>query len=282
MGVKTNKGENLMFAQVHVNLIDHTKTRRMCKSLDLNPREVIGLLTCLWIYTLKESPDGILTDRTDDDVAMALFWDGDPEELVCSLIKSGFVERENGSLIIRDWFEHTGSAMTLRARNRERQKRYRDKRKDSSVSPLRDALSRSEQEQETEQETEQEQVISKKPKQKKKITLEEIASLKLVSWKEKYGKILDGENGRPTIEETLESAWDHSARNKYKNMPRYLDNWLKRSCDMWRRNREQQDRRGHAPISSGGSSFGPWLDEGFATKSEWENSKKGEIQNESD
>lgn len=44
---------------------------------------------------------------------------------------------------------------------------------------------------------------------------------------------LDGSLGRPSLDEVLGAAWDHSARAKYTDMPRYLGTWLRREHARW-------------------------------------------------
>ena len=253
-----------MFAQVEINLIEHTKSKRLCKKLKMNPREVVGLVVCLWLYALKESPDGVMVDRTEEDIADALFWDGDPAELVEALTASGFVERTaEGWVAVYDWHEHTGAAFTLRAKNRERQRRYRDKQK-------RTGTSRDEQEQDREQEPEKKKKIKKKTIKKTAQTLDQILETKKQVWADRFGSVLDGGGGRPSLEDVIATAWDHKARKKYTDAGRYLENWIRKEFAYWEPKKNgyrKPDQKNNA------GEFGPWLAEGYNTKQEWEAAK---------
>jgi len=255
-----------MFAQVDINLMEHTKSKRLCKKLKINPRESVGLVVCLWLYALKENPDGVMIDRTDEDIADAIHWDGDPADLLEALISSGFIERtEDGWVSVYDWHEHTGSAFTLRAKNRERQRRHRDKKKSG-------VMSRTEQEREEEQEQEPEKKkkIKKKAVKKKAQSLDQILEIKKQLWANTFGSVLDGVGGRPSLEDVIATAWDHKARKKYTDAGRYLENWIRKEFAYWEpkkngyRKPEQKNNAGE---------FGPWLAEGYNTKQEWEAAK---------
>ena len=251
-----------MFAQVQVNIMEHTKSKRLCKKLKINPREVVGLVVCFWLYVLKESPDGVCVDRTDEDIADAVFWDGDPADLIKALEGAGFVQRnEDGWIEVYDWHEHTGSAFTLRAKNRERQRRHRDKLKPAQTS-------RTEQEQEREEEQEQEQKKPKKKAVKKTaVSLDKILEVKKQVWLDSYGSILDGAGGRPSLDDVIATAWDHKARKKYTNPERYLENWIRKEFAYWEPKKNgyrRPDQKNNA------GEFGPWLAAGYNTKQEWE------------
>lgn len=260
-----------MFAQVHINTMEHTKTRRLCRRLKINQREALGFLTCLWIYTLKESPDGVLHDRTEEDLADALLFEGDPKELVSAFVEVGFLfHNDDGVLEVYDWSEHTGKSMTFRAKNRERQRRYRMRKRNGD----NDVTSHSEAEKEQEQEPEPEK--KKKIKKKKaasKKSLDEILKLKKQVWLSKYGDALDGQQNRPSLDEVIETAWEHQARKKYSDPTRYLENWIRKESQYWAKNKNLFNKN-TSSHRQGSGSFGPWLDAGFATREEWEASKR--------
>lgn len=261
-----------MFVQVHINTMEHTKTRRLCRRLKINQREALGFLTCLWVYALKESPDGVFHDRSNEDIADALCYDDDPEKLVSSLVDVGFLYRtDEDVLAVYDWSEHTGKAMTFRAKNRERQRRYRSRKRNGDS----DVTSHHEVEKEKEQEEEQEKKKIKKRKKatpKNKKSLDEILITKKEIWLNKYGETLDGKQNRPSLDEVIETAWEHQARKKYSDPTRYLENWIRKEAQYWSKNKNLFSRNTTTGSNNTGS-FGPWLDEGFATREEWEASK---------
>ena len=120
-----------MYAQLSYTLLTHRKTRRLKDFLNLpTRRDAVGIVAVLWLTVLLEAEDGFLEGFTDDDLAGALEWDGDSEMLVDGLLHSGFLFRDkSGVLIVKDWMEYTGKALTIRAGNRERQRKHRAKKK---------------------------------------------------------------------------------------------------------------------------------------------------------
>jgi hypothetical protein len=92
---------------------------------------VLGILTKLWLTALIEAEDGSLSGFDPVDIATALEWDDDPDVLVSSLIDSGFLEPSDDGLRVHDWLNHTGKALTIRAKNRYNQRKFRNKGVDS-------------------------------------------------------------------------------------------------------------------------------------------------------
>lgn len=117
-----------MFAQIHHSILSHRKTRRLKRLLRLGrDRDVLGILTKLWLTALIEAEDGSLSGFDPVDIATALEWDDDPDVLVSSLIDSGFLEPSDDGLRVHDWLNHTGKALTIRAKNRYNQRKFRNK-----------------------------------------------------------------------------------------------------------------------------------------------------------
>ena len=85
--------------------------------------------------------------------------------------------------------------------------------------------------------------------------------------------MLDGKENRPTLDEVIETAWNHKARKKYENPTLYLENWIRKENKYWH---DKVTGYGRKPLNANqknGALFGPWLDEGYATKEEWEKAK---------
>jgi hypothetical protein len=65
-----------------------------------------------------DCPEGILVGWTEEDIADACDWEGDPQKLVNALIESGWIEKDsNGEYAIHDWCEHQGWACNAKARS---------------------------------------------------------------------------------------------------------------------------------------------------------------------
>lgn len=87
--------------------VNHTKMARFERRLDLRRYEAVGLLELLWHLATKEAPAGNIGKLSDDDIAMAVGWDGDPPALCDALVEAGWLDRHEGyRLIVHDWSQH--------------------------------------------------------------------------------------------------------------------------------------------------------------------------------
>ena len=83
------------------------KFKRLQRALNESIRGTVGLLEMLWTATAKNCPEGDVGRFTDEEIAIMCDWDGDPEKLVCALVKCGWLDQcDNYRLIIHDWAEH--------------------------------------------------------------------------------------------------------------------------------------------------------------------------------
>lgn len=67
-------------------------------------------------------------------------WTGDANIFFNCLIKTGWLDDDNGTILIHDWYDYAGKLLDMRKKNAEKQKRHRDKVRNSDVtvtSPLR-------------------------------------------------------------------------------------------------------------------------------------------------
>lgn len=86
-------------------LSDHHKTFRLASELSVPIPYAIGTVHLLWWFTLKQAwRDGDLSNYTKLAIAKACHWDNDPEILIISLQKSGFL---NG-MKVHDWLDFSG------------------------------------------------------------------------------------------------------------------------------------------------------------------------------
>src|SRR5690606_20278603 len=87
---------------------------------------MVGHLHLLWHWCLKYADDGDLSGYDSADVADAMMWEGDPDQLVEALLncgpggRMGFLARdEQGRLLVHDWHEYAGRLIEKRAEARE-------------------------------------------------------------------------------------------------------------------------------------------------------------------
>lgn len=129
----------MAWIESHQSLANHRKLMRLCAQLGVSRPQAIGHLHLLWWWALDNvGPDGDLGDITDEELAMAAQWDGDPHEFADALTRSGFVDvHEDGSRWLHDWWDYAGKLLDKRARDRERMRQARGS-SSSGLSPSRD------------------------------------------------------------------------------------------------------------------------------------------------
>ncbi len=110
----------MAWIESHQDLASNAKTRRAARILDVPVPQVVGHLHMLWWWALDHAFDGDITAFDALDLADAVAWDGDPDDLVKALVdcgpgdKVGFLEHtDDGRTLIHDWAEFTAH---LRAR----------------------------------------------------------------------------------------------------------------------------------------------------------------------
>ena len=134
VSVATSRSTN--YIEVHVELVDHPKTKRLARLLQISPIYVQAHLVEMWKWVMAYAPGGDLTRFDALDIADGACWEGDPEAFVEALCSCGtgggigFLERTaTGKLIVHDW--HSGEFVRIPDEN---PRRWDDIRK--TVSPL--------------------------------------------------------------------------------------------------------------------------------------------------
>lgn len=86
---------------------DSMKFRKLARRLGLRLYEAVGVLELLWLVTQKNAPRGDIGRYDNEEIAIALDWQGDPDELVATLVDCGWLdESREHRLIVHDWHEH--------------------------------------------------------------------------------------------------------------------------------------------------------------------------------
>lgn len=132
--------------QVYSNLPQHPKTSRLADELGLtstafNPNTLaVGLLVCLWTWAIQNACDGDLSGCSPRSIAEACQWKKKPDVLIQALMKSGYLDAD---MRLHDWDDYTAMYQDLqddtKEKHRDRQKRYRERKKAESVTVTRDA-----------------------------------------------------------------------------------------------------------------------------------------------
>lgn len=99
----------------------HPKRRRFSHAMLAQVERVspeaaaIGHLQFLWWYAAEYAPDGDLNRLSDEEIAEACYWHGDPGAFMALLVQTGFVDANRH---IHDWFDkgHAGWLVARRQR----------------------------------------------------------------------------------------------------------------------------------------------------------------------
>ena len=107
----------------HASLARHPKTARLVRLLGISKPAAIGHLHLLWWWSLEYAEDGDLRGFSNDDIADAAMWEGDPAVFGQALRDAGFIEPDDR---IHDWHDYAGRLIAQRKANAERQAAFRN------------------------------------------------------------------------------------------------------------------------------------------------------------
>lgn len=101
--------------------VHHSKMKRLCRKLNLETWQAVGLLESIWLLTARQTPCGNIGKLSDEDIAIAIDYHGDEQKMIGALVDSGWIDRnEQHRLIIHDWPDHAEDGVHMRiARARE-------------------------------------------------------------------------------------------------------------------------------------------------------------------
>ena len=81
-----------------------SKFKKLKRRLGLPLCQVVGILESLWLTTYSDAPDGDIGRMSNEDIAAAIEFDGDPDALIAALADSGWLDRsERFRLIVHHW-----------------------------------------------------------------------------------------------------------------------------------------------------------------------------------
>lgn len=112
----------MAWIESHQEVGRHPKTKKLARLLGVSLPAAVGHLHYLWWWALDFAQDGVLDKYDSDDLAEAMEWDGDGDQLVGALISSGFVDETDHGLMIHDWGVYAGKLLERRAKDRARKR----------------------------------------------------------------------------------------------------------------------------------------------------------------
>ena len=131
----------MAWISVHESIIGK-KLRSLSKAAGCSQNEAIGLLVRLWLWGIKNADrTGLLIDADKDDIA-AVLTNGldrnvEAEDVVEAMIKTEWIDDEDGKLYLHDWEEWQQywyklideSAKATERKRRQRERERKEKRK---------------------------------------------------------------------------------------------------------------------------------------------------------
>jgi len=124
----------MTWIRLDCSLTRHPKVSRFGKSMGVGRHEAIGILVDLWTWAVDYCDgDGDLSKYSSDEILTALGVGQQAAlvqvDLIEALLTAGLLDRQGKRLTLHDWDEHQGQLVAQREANRERQRRYRQKKK---------------------------------------------------------------------------------------------------------------------------------------------------------
>jgi len=124
----------MTWIRLDCSLSRHPKVARFAKGMGIGRHEAIGILVDLWTWAVDYCDgDGDLSKYSSEEILTALGVDQQAAliqvDLIEALLTAGLLDRRGKQLTLHDWDEHQGQLVAQREANRERQRRYRQKRK---------------------------------------------------------------------------------------------------------------------------------------------------------
>lgn len=112
----------MAWIESHQEVGRHPKTKKLARLLGVSLPAAVGHLHYFWWWALDFAQDGTLEKYDGYDLADAMQWDGDPDQLVEALISAGYIDDTDDGLMIHDWGEYAGKLLERRAKDRARKR----------------------------------------------------------------------------------------------------------------------------------------------------------------
>lgn len=117
-------------------LVHHPKLMDLEDRLPLDP---LGVVIRVWAFTASYYPDGLIPERAINRLGAEAIRGAEPEkevtvtDAVTALVEAGFLERKTNGLKVHDWDYEQGAHQEAAEKNRERQRRFKEKKRLANV-----------------------------------------------------------------------------------------------------------------------------------------------------
>lgn len=83
------------------------KFKQLKRRLNLRHWQVVGLLEAIWRATEGNAPEGDIGRFTNDEIASAIEWEGDADDMISALVECRWLDADDYyRLVVHDWPEH--------------------------------------------------------------------------------------------------------------------------------------------------------------------------------
>lgn len=118
-----------LFVRVFNNFYTHRKTARLRVALG---NDAFWIPPRLWCYAAEHQPDGIFSDYSAAEIAMAVSFTGDAQAMLEALLQAGFMDQN--PLKIHDWPDYNGyHALYSNRAKRAAEERWRREREKKAL-----------------------------------------------------------------------------------------------------------------------------------------------------
>lgn len=120
--------------------VNGAKLRSLAKRIGCSRHEALGILVTLWMWGLDNAnEEGFVINADEDDIADAitigLSGGINPANVVDALIKTGWIDYQNGKYILHDWDEWQAPWYKFKEKRQKDTARQRDFRRRQSAPP---------------------------------------------------------------------------------------------------------------------------------------------------
>jgi hypothetical protein len=117
---------DMAWIESHTTLGRHRKLIEAARPLRLRPVYLMGHLHALWHATLEQAEDGDLSSWSDDMIAHAAEYPGEPSEFVRRLFAAkwldGDLDAQPRKVLVHDWLDYAGLYLTRKYGTRGKEK----------------------------------------------------------------------------------------------------------------------------------------------------------------
>lgn len=225
-----------MWIESHQEIAQHPKTKRLARRLGISVPTAIGHLHLLWWWSVDYADDGDLSRYTPEDIADAMMWEGEPQDLWDALVELHWIDLKEERPEIHDWDTYIGRLLEKRRKDAERKRESRDRTPPAPPTSNGHTTDTPKDIQATAQVTVPNRTVPISPlppsgegggpkRRAKRVGHEPITEPEQVGLVEKYAERYGGE---PAVLEEISAALNHNARFKCLSERLYVDNWLRR------------------------------------------------------